>query len=308
MPTAAPTRIYGLDFTSAPSSATSRSPRRKDLTLAEGWLAGGVLTVAALRPLNGPRPGDFAAFEAWLRTPGPWVAGLDFPFGQPRELVEALGWPADSWSGYVGRVRDLGKAGFEAALLDYAAGQPVGRKHLRRPVDARARSISPMMLHYTPVAKMFCAGATRLLDAPVSIPPVRPIPGATAIVLEAYPRLVVDRWLPARASYKAEGKEAGRDGRRAARRAVVAGIGGRPDDRVVATYGCRVELADEVAARCVDDDAGDCLDSVICAVQAAWAATRPDGTFGIPPGVDPLEGWIADPGLDPGLSRDGPNR
>lgn len=296
VPPAEPIRIYGLDFTSAPTAATARAARRKDLMLAEGRLAGGVLTIEVLRTLNGRHRGDFGTFEEWLRTPGPWVAGLDFPFGQPRPLIADLGWPADSWAAYVAHARALGKAGFERALLDYAAANPPGRKHLRRRADALSRSISPMMLHYTPVAKMFFEGAPRLLDAPVSIPPVRPRAGATAVVLEAYPRLVVDRWL-AGTPYKAEGKEAGRAERRQAREHLVDAIRGRSDDRVAATYGCRVELPAEVEAPCVADDAGDGLDSVLCALQAAWAALRPGGTFGIPPGVDPLEGWISDPAL-----------
>ena len=297
MTAAEPTRIFGLDFTSAPAAATARAARRKDLMLAEGWLADGVLRIEGLRLLNGPRRGDFAQFEAWLRTPGPWVAGLDFPFGQPRELVEALGWPADSWSSYVEHARGLGKAGFEVALLDYAAGQPAGRKHLRRRADVLARSISPMMLHYTPVAKMFFEGAPRLLDAPVSIPPVRPRAGAAAVVLEAYPRLVVNHRFPARVSYKAEGQEAGRAERLQARQALVAAIRGGPNGRVEATYGCRVELPEDIAARCIADDSGDGLDSVLCALQAAWASLQPGGTYGIPPGVDSLEGWISDPCL-----------
>ena len=264
--------------------------------LAEGWLVAGVLTVESFRLLNGPRQGDFATFEGFLRTPGPWVAGLDFPFGQPRELIAALDWPADSWASYVAHCQDLGKTGFERALLAYAARQPIGRKHLKRRADELSRSISPMMLHYTPVAKMFFQGATRLLAAPVSIPPVRPLGDVTATVLEAYPRLVVNHW-GIRLSYKAEGKTAGQAERLQARRMIVDGIQGRPDDRVRAIYGCRVVLPADVAGQCVADDAGDCLDSVLCVLQAAWATLQPGGTWGIPPGVDRLEGWISDPCL-----------
>jgi len=265
--------------------------------LAEGWLADEVLTIENLRLLNGERRGDFAGFEAFLQTTGPWVAGLDFPFGQPSALIHTLGWPSESWASYVAHVRALGKAGFERALLDYAASQPPGRKHLRRRADELARSISPMMLHYTPVAKMFYEGASRLLDAPVSIPPVRPLVGVTATVLEAYPRLVVNRWI-AGTRYKAEGEDAGRTERRQARQTLVNAIQGveaigTPSVRSI--YGCVVALPEAIATRCVTDDSGDCLDSVLCALQAAWAVGRVAGDFGIPPDVDRLEGWIADP-------------
>ena len=35
---------------------------------------------------------------------------------------------------------------------------------------------------------------------------------------------------------------------------------------------------------------GDTLDAVLCLLQAAWARTQP--RWGLPPDVDPLEGWI----------------
>ena len=40
----------------------------------------------------------------------------------------------------------------------------------------------------------------------------------------------------------------------------------------------------------VADAAGDRLDAVLCLVQAAWANTQ--AGYGLPPQVDPLEGWI----------------
>jgi hypothetical protein len=40
----------------------------------------------------------------------------------------------------------------------------------------------------------------------------------------------------------------------------------------------------------VADASGDRLDAVLCMMQAAWASTQPG--HGVPPGVDPLEGWI----------------
>jgi hypothetical protein len=40
----------------------------------------------------------------------------------------------------------------------------------------------------------------------------------------------------------------------------------------------------------IDDASGDALDAVLCLMQAAWACEQPD--FGLPPQLDPLEGWI----------------
>jgi hypothetical protein len=44
-----------------------------------------------------------------------------------------------------------------------------------------------------------------------------------------------------------------------------------------------------------DDASGDALDAVLCLVQAAWGQLRyqaGDALCGLPPDLDPLEGWI----------------
>ena len=41
----------------------------------------------------------------------------------------------------------------------------------------------------------------------------------------------------------------------------------------------------------------DALDSLLCAVQAAWAYLKRDDDYGVPPECDPDEGWILDPAL-----------
>jgi hypothetical protein len=45
----------------------------------------------------------------------------------------------------------------------------------------------------------------------------------------------------------------------------------------------------------VDDASGDALDAVLCLLQAAWGQQRyelGDPLYGLPAGMDPLEGWI----------------
>lgn len=71
-------KVYGVDFTSVPTN-------KKPITLAEGKLRGRVLQIDRVRLL--PSLNDFSSF---LREPGPWVAAIDFPFGQPRKLIEDL--------------------------------------------------------------------------------------------------------------------------------------------------------------------------------------------------------------------------
>jgi hypothetical protein len=60
-------------------------------------------------------------------------------------------------------------------------------------------------------------------------------------------------------------------------------------------YGVGV-VADTSLAKClVDDPTGDRLDSLLCAIQAAWAWGQREKGFGAPHNLDVLEGWIADP-------------
>ena len=75
-------KIYGLDFTSTPTG-------RKPFVAVECTLEDRVLRVEGAEVLGG-----FEGFERFLESGGPWVCGMDFPFGQPRPFVEALGWPS----------------------------------------------------------------------------------------------------------------------------------------------------------------------------------------------------------------------
>ncbi len=272
-------RIFGLDFTSAPR-------RRKPITCAACTLRGEVLYFEALTRLE-----DFDAFEGFLRSPGPWMAGLDFPFGQPGKLVAGLGWPR-SWAGYVGVVAGMDMAAFEAALAAYREGRPPGdRQHLRA-TDALADSRSPMMLYGVPVGRMFFRGAPRLLRAGVCVLPCRPT-DADRIVVEAYPALVARRFV-GRRSYKSDIRRRQTAAQEAARRAIVDGL---RSEAMGAVYGFAIRLSDGQAEGLVGDPTGDSLDALLCAAQAAWAYTQRERGYGIPGDCDADEGWIVDPAL-----------
>lgn len=271
-------RIYGVDFTSSPRPA-------KAITVAEADLEAGTLRVAR-PPL---RVRAFPAFEACLAAPGPWIAGLDFPFGQPRRLVRNLGWP-EEWTAYVGEVAQLTKQQLGELLEMYRASRPAGDKEHPRATDRKARAKAAMKWHGVPVARMFYEGAPRLLRAPVSVLPCRPVPDEDRIAVEAYPALVA-RHLVGRPAYKpSRGRPSSKQ--EAARREIVRGLA---SDRLAARYGFRVEISPVLATELVGDPTADLLDSVLAAVQAAWAWTRRDEGFGIPPDADAAEGWIVDP-------------
>ncbi|MGI8911062.1 MAG: DUF429 domain-containing protein [Rubrobacteraceae bacterium] len=275
-------RIHGLDFTSAPS-------RRKPLIAVGCDFDGGTF-----RPDTTEEMTTFAAFEEFLRKPGPWVCGMDFPFGQPRSLAAALGWP-ESWAGYVGEVARIGKEAFEDAIRRDMATRPYGSKWRYRATDRRSGSSSAMMLFRVPVGKMFFQGAPRLLASAVSVEPCRPT-GDNRVAVEAYPAVVARAFI-GRKSYKRDGPDAPE--RRAARETLVSGL---ESPALRKKYGFGVALGGSWKKRFVRDPSADTLDSLLCAVQAAWAHTRRNEGWGVPEDCDREEGWILDPHL---LDEDG---
>jgi hypothetical protein len=270
-------KIIGVDFTSAPSV-------RKPISCAEACLDGEMLVFHELKGVR-----TFQDFEALLSGSPPWVAGIDFPFGQSRRLLSNLGWPLQ-WESYVGLVAGMSKSEFVRVLEEYKADRPAGDKEHRREIDRRASSISPQKLYGVPVGKMFFEGAPRLMRSPASIIPVRPLQDAR-IVLEAYPAIVARRYI-GRRSYKNDTPAKQTPPLRDARLEIVQGIRSRGFRGI---YGFTIDLPATLETLCIEDATGDFLDAVLCCLQAAWAWLQRDQHYGIPGNVDNLEGWIADP-------------
>lgn len=264
-------QIFGLDFTSAPR-------KHKPITLAGGILHDDVLTIDHLTGLE-----SWVAFEGWLRTPGTWVAGLDFPFGQSRRFIENVGWPL-SWAAYVRVIATMQMQDFLDVLKAYRDSRPPGDKHHLRHTDELANAISPMMVYGVPVGRMFFRGAPRLLEAGVSIEPCHPT-NSSKVVLETYPKLVAT-WATS-VSYKSDDPRKQQADYVLARKDIVSKF---RSDALVARYGFRVALSDIMAQTLVDEPMGDYLDAVLCAIEAAWASRQ--AQYGVPPDADPLEGWI----------------
>ena len=261
-------RIYGVDFTSAPR-------RAKPITIASGILRKNVLHLEDIE-----RHETFASFEAFLRRPGPWIGGFDFPFSLPRELVRDLGWPP-RWKALVAHCAKMSRLELRAALDAYRATRPVGSKYAHRATDLPAGSSSPMKLVNPPVALMFHEGAPRLLAAGVHVPLLTD-GDPKRVALEAYPGLLVRKQLGFRSSYKSDTRSEHTAARRAIRKQVVDALcAGRP-------LGITLKMRKKAAL--IDDGSGDLLDAAICAVQAAWASRRP--RCGLPDRVPSVEGWI----------------
>lgn len=269
--------ILGVDFTSAPR-------RAKPITVARGALRDGALVVERVDALPG-----WEAFEALLRTPGPWVGGFDFPFGLPRELVAALGWP-QRWDALVRHYAALPRHAVDRVFADWRAARPVGRKYAHRACDAHSGASPSMKLVNPPVAWMLHEGAPRLLDAGVHLPGLH-AGDRQRVALEAYPgrlvRQIADRAGVHIASYKNDARAKQTPERRAARRFIVAAL-----LRGEHLLSVPALMRQGLRRAAVDDPTGDTLDAIACAVQAAWAAQRAAAGYGLPADVDPLEGWI----------------
>ncbi len=263
--------LIGVDFTSAPTP-------RKPITVARGSLYGARVSLRGVDALPG-----FAAFEALLREPGPWVGGFDLPFGLPRELVEALGWPRD-WRALMRHYAALSRPQIRDTFAAFCAARPVGAKFAHRACDGPAGSSPSMKWVNPPLAYMLHAGVPRLIAAGVHLPGL--IAGdMTRIALEAYPGLLARELIGAR-SYKADARARQTADRLIARKDLVDTL-----EQGRTRLGLRLRLTHAQRDALTADASGDRLDAVLCLMQAAWASER--RRFGLPRQVDPLEGWIA---------------
>ncbi len=265
-------KIYGIDFTSRPG-------RQKAITCAECSLGTGTLIFNGVNHIT-----SFEQFEALLASPGPWVAGMDFPFGQSRRFIQNIGWP-QIWADYVRFVSTLSRAQFRQILDDYRAPRAAGDKEHRRQGDQKTGAISPQKLYGVPVGLMFFAGAKRLLKSGVNIQGlVEGDPGRQ--VVEAYPGVLARK--VTRHGYKNDTKSKQTLKHREARNQILDYV---QSERCASIYGLKVHLTSRVA----DDPTGDSLDAVLCALQAGWAWTHRDDIAKRLNADHQLEGWIADP-------------
>ncbi|MDA9934377.1 DUF429 domain-containing protein [Rubripirellula sp.] len=314
--------VYGLDFTSNPTKS-------KRLTLAECGLIDGVLTVQQLHPLQSERSGDFTSFENWLSCKEPWtaekwIAGLDFPFGMALEAIEHFKWcPPDvsrpTWDQCLRVIfQTKEKIAFRKLIEGWRHSTRKGDTgefiRVRRPrlTDRLASSGTPMNFYPPVVCPMFFQGARRLVELAdsISIPPLKVIDDAAKHIVEAYPRLVVNTVIGSQASYKEKSskkhdkkdqqstlRQQDEAERKMRRQAIIDAFSGGVIEH---TYGFAIDISDDLAKECVEDINGDKIDSVLCAIQAAWAYRQP--RMGMPEfSLDVLqeqvnlEGWIADP-------------
>jgi len=139
-----------------------------------------------------------------------------------------------------------------------------------------------------PVAYMLHAGVPLLLDAGVHLPGLHAGDPAR-VALEAYPGLLAREVLQRR-SYKSDDRQRQTSERLIARKDLVTAL-----EHGQTRLGLQLKLSHAQRDALVDDARGDRLDAVLCLLQAAWADARHaggDALYGLPPALDPLEGWI----------------
>lgn len=294
-------QLLGCDFSSRPS-------RRKPVVLAWGHFqhengsspaTSGHVALSKLEYCE-----TLEALAAVLDRAGPpWVGGFDLPFGLPRALVEALGWPND-WAACQDHYAGLSRARIRDTFAAFCAARPAGSKFAHRATDGPAGSSPSMKWVNPPVAWMLHAGVPLLRAAGCHLPGL--CDGrADRVALEAYPGLLARQALAAaagegagRRSYKTDDRARQTPERLMARRDILTALeAGTPP--LLQAVGLRLRLTHAQRDALADDASGDRLDAVLCLLQAAWAARQqaigagPAGGpgWGLPP-FDPLEGWI----------------
>jgi hypothetical protein len=268
-------QLIGCDFSSSPT-------RRKPIVIAHGNLVGAVVVLERLERLD-----SLEAFSKWLQNPTPWVGGFDLPFGLPRDLIVALGWP-QTWLESIRHYAQLSRADIRNQFKTFCDARPVGGKFAHRACDRPAGSSPSMKWVNPPVAYMLHAGVPRLLDAGVAFPGLHET-GDPRIALEAYPGLLACEVLGQR-SYKSDTRVKQTPERLIARKDLITALeSGRT------RLGLRLKLSHAQRDALAEDASGDSLDAVLCLVQAAWGweqQSKGQGCYGLPSDVDPLEGWV----------------
>lgn len=271
--------VLGCDVTSSPS-------RRKPVVVALGHAREqrGTLVVELDTCLRFEDLQDWAAF---LHQPMAWVGGFDAPFGLPRELVQTLGWPLQ-WRACMDHYAALERSTIRDIFASFCQARPVGGKFAHRRTDGPAGSSPSMKWINPPVAFMLQVTVPRLLAAGVHLPGLQEGDRAR-VALEAYPGLLARELIGTR-SYKSDDRARQTPERLIARKDLLEALAqGRT------RLGLRLRLSAAQQDALVGDASGDSLDAVLCMVQAAWAAQRHaqgDALYGLPPDLDPLEGWI----------------
>ncbi len=82
---------------------------------------------------------SFDEFEAFLKHKGPWLAGMDFPFGQPRQFLDKMKLP-EQWNKYIQAIHKWKRERFEKKVRHFKNHNNKGNKEPLRITDAFSRA------------------------------------------------------------------------------------------------------------------------------------------------------------------------
>jgi hypothetical protein len=269
--------LVGCDFSSSPN-------KRKPIVVAVGSAKQSRVQLHELLRFE-----TLDSWSHWLEQPAGWVGGFDLPFGLPRALVETLHWPTE-WAACMRHYAALSRQDIRLQFKAFCDVRPVGQKFAHRQTDGPADSSPSMKWVNPPVAFMMHAGVPRLIAAGVTLPRMN-LPSSCQsqrIAVEAYPSLLA-RELIGNQSYKSDNKAKQTSERLIARKQMLQAL-----EVGQTRLDLQLKLTHAQHDTLVADASGDCLDAVLCMVQAAWAhAQHINGhsCYGLPL-FDPLEGWI----------------
>ena len=269
--------LLGCDFSSSPGP-------RKHIVIAWGHSDGSRLLLDSLERLQ-----SLDAFTVALQSHPSWLGGFDLPFGLPRELVEHLSWPT-RWEDCIAHYAAMPRPQIRDLFAAFCDSRPAGAKFAHRATDGPAGSSPSMKWVNPPVAYMLHAGVPAILAAGAYFPGLQtPARQGPRIALEAYPGMLAREVLGAQ-SYKSDDKAKQTPERLIARKDLINAL-----ELGQTRWGTRLKLSHAQRDALAQDASGDALDAVLCLVQAAWAQAahaQGDVRYGLPPDMDPLEGWI----------------
>ncbi len=273
--------LIGCDFSSRPG-------KKKPIVIARGERRGEVVQLQGLERLE-----SLEAFGLWLKQPGDWVGGFDFPFGLPRELVVNLGWPT-TWEACIRHYAGLSRREIRDQFSAFCNARPAGAKFAHRATDGPAHSSPSMKWVNPPVAYMLHAGVPPLIDAGVFLPGLHPGAGsdvdgqghARRVALEAYPGWLAREVLGSK-SYKSDTRSKQTPERLSRREQLLHAL-----ESGTVRLGLSLQLTRSQREVLHDDASGDSLDAVLCLLLAAWGSRHGWPWYGLPETMDPLEGWI----------------
>lgn len=283
-------RIFGVDFSSA-QPGSGKKIYVAECTLSEEYLR--------LDRFHIDSSGRYDVLNSIVKSQTEAAFGFDFPFGQAARFLDDMGWDLD-WDKYSRNCFNIELPKFREAVQNSKDSRPEGEKERRRLVEERAKNkgikqiSEASKLVNPPLAMMFFRGVPCLEPFDAVLPVSYRKKDPKLLAFEAYPRAVVKN-VGIQGSYTGGKGDIQRTERRRNRAEIMNRI---QNQDCMIKYGFVCDLRNVDCNEMIDEAHADCLDSVLCAIQAGWAYQKELHIIWPQlPEEGEIEGWIADPAL-----------